>query len=388
MQQVFSDQEMKVIDDLLDTSKVVSFWLDVTDDDEFIFRKFNSYYSEFIGMDMSDLLGKTPKDALPPRLAETILRNYEVCRASAEMHVYEELLEIGEGERWWKTTLSPIVDEAGRVRSILGQAVDISELKLNEFSGARAQAQIFALNDELRSFTSMAVQDMRGPFMTIMGVVNFLRDGFVDLGDGKTELVEYCQTLAREAMQQMDSILERSQAFVPDVEPLLPIDLGSLSGDLVALVDPGKRFEIQFPNLTVRTDRVALQLILRLLIENAMHHCVRLIDISVVESDGHLCFTVFDDGVTDSTGLRSDGSALITDQPKNHPRNGITIVRELLAARGGDLQARRTDTRLGVELCFSLPGRLTDEPALPAFDPSVLARLKPVVKSKSEAMII
>ena len=350
---------LRAVDDILDASHLVSFWLDVTASDKFIFRKFNKFYEQEVGLNTAPLIGRTPEEVLPERQAETVSRNYEKCRSTGDPYTYEELLELGRGSVWWKTTLSPIKDKSERVIGILGQCVDITASKEKEFEAAKLQAKLSGMNEELRMFASLAAQDMRNPFMTISGLITFLSDGFVDLGDGKKDMLDYCGRVCAEGMSQLEGIMSRAQSLTPAAEAVTDVDLSHLCGDLVAIVDANKRFDIGFPDNELRTDRVALQLVLRTLLENAMRFCDKRIEITVFDdSEGRLLFTVYDDGSSDAHGRRPDGSLLVPDGTAGPGYSGLNLVRDLIHARGGTLEARRTDVRLGVEVCFSLPGEI------------------------------
>lgn len=351
--------ELIVLDTLLEASHILGFWMEVTPDAQFIFRNFNDLYKTDVGFETDGLIDKTPQASLPERQAETVLANYEKCRSTGLPHVYEELLELGHGSTWWKTTLSPVKNVDGEVIAILGQAIDISSAKAREFEAAALQSRLSSMNEELRMFASLAVQDMRAPFMTISGLVNFLSDGFVDLGDGKKEMLDYCAHVSAKGMAQMETIMTRAQSLSPIADEISNVDLNHLCADLVAIVDPDKRFDIGFPDNELRTDKVALQLILRTMIENAMRHCEKRIEITVFDdSEGRLLFTIFDDGGCDAAGRRADGSNLVPEPGDGAGYMGLELVRDLVSERGGTLEARKTDVRLGVELCFSLPGAI------------------------------
>lgn len=359
MANAFSDAHLGAIDRFLDGLHAVVFWLDVTEDNRFVFRKFSKHYPDYTGLDVTPLIGKTPQEALPSRQAETVAINYEKCRASGQPHIYEELLELGRGAVWWKTTLTPYKDRTGRVASIVGVADDITRWKTSEFKRRENAAALTALNQDLRMFTSMAVQDMRGPFMTIMGILNFLSDGFVDLGDGKADMLKYCEATAARGMEQMDRILERAQSINDVEEELTDVDFGHICGDITALVDPGKRFDISYPSLQVETDRAALQLGIRVLVENAMIHANSKIEIEASDyGDGRVFVTVFDDGIADPSGKRSDGTAMLPAGRNAASYSSMDMLRGLVASRDGVLEARRTEVRSGVELSFSLPGHI------------------------------
>ena len=90
-----SNLELQTLQEVFDLIGQPMFLLDVVGPSEFVFRGLNRNHKDTSGLDESPLLGKSPHEVFPTRLADTIVKNYEACRAQRAPHTYEEILELG-----------------------------------------------------------------------------------------------------------------------------------------------------------------------------------------------------------------------------------------------------------------------------------------------------
>ncbi|KQT68898.1 MULTISPECIES: GGDEF domain-containing protein [unclassified Aureimonas] len=112
---------------------VPGFMLDVSRDGVIRFSALSRVHERLTGLRAAEMVGKTPAECLPPPVAELVEAQYRRCAESAELHEYEEELELPSGVFWWRTSLLPIFDESdGRVRAIFGLGIDITARKLAE----------------------------------------------------------------------------------------------------------------------------------------------------------------------------------------------------------------------------------------------------------------
>lgn len=87
----------------------------------------NSAYEELMGKATDEVLGQ-PLNAVFPRYITTqLLKTFEACRIEQKAMESELLIEYKAQERWWRSILSPIIDNK-RTR-IIQTCVDISEKK-------------------------------------------------------------------------------------------------------------------------------------------------------------------------------------------------------------------------------------------------------------------
>lgn len=357
MQRVFSEDDLCVIDTLLDTVQKVAFWIDVTDDNRFVFRKFSRHSLEAVTEDFDKMVGYTPHEVLPERLADTLAQNYETCRETAKPHTYEELLEFGSKLFWWNTCLSPVVDDAGRVVSIIGIAEDITDWKALAVDASAARNRVSMLTSKVRNFSMRSVEDVRGPCVALVSLMNYVMRDFEDLGDGKLQVLRQCEKMIHDLMLGIDKLSADASGLANFEVPAGTLDLGHLCADLCALIDPHKEYTIHFPMMTVETDRHALQSVLKAFVDNARAFAAERIEIEASDyGDGQIYFSIYDDGVGATDDFRNDGSILL---PLGGADPACTAACDTISSLGGAVEAGVTEDGRSVEVSFSLPGRIT-----------------------------
>ncbi len=351
------------IDRLVDSLSQIIFLIDVEPDHTFRYRRLNLMHQKLTGLSNTDLMGRTPHEALPPRVADAVCRNYSVCVKTRQHYVYEEVLEFNGEPCWYRTTLSPIMDDAGEVCLIIGSAVDITDYKQRDFEYVSEQSQLTSLIDDLRLFSAMAVEDMRGPFRTILGLLSYIKDGFLDLGDDKIHHINMIENVTEAALHKMEGIVERADRFSLKTETHSNVNLDQVCKEFTALLDPEKKFRIVFPKLRVETDRVALQIIIRSLLENALRYAGRKVELTVTPdngSDDRLWFTMSDDSLGPAPDLRADGRKVVPHKEEADARPDMLLVRDLVEEREGTVR-QINNGRPGTWIGFSLPGRLLSQ---------------------------
>lgn len=346
----------------MDVIGLPAFLVQVNGPRDFTFAALNAAHKDQAGLDPDSVVGKKPETLLPARLAETLIENYEECRATARPLTYEEHLHLPAGARWWLTTLSPIVGASGAVSAILGIATDISAAKEREFRQAEKLSEVVRQKRSMLGVISRSVDDVRGPFQSVLGLLGVLRDGFVDLGDGKHAQIDLCEEITLTALAQANALCQSADGLIADSDAPRRVDLGHLCRDIAALIDPDRRFTIGFPTCKVMADPTMLELLLRLLLENAAKHAHAdiLVTVSVAEA-GALRFQVLDDGATDTQApQRADGAALLPEGDAVGALSELGRAQALIDSLDGALTDCRAENGLaGIE--FRLSGTLLEE---------------------------
>jgi len=342
------------------------FLLEVVAPNTFIFRGLNAAHQAISGLNNEMVAGKRPHEAFPQRVADTIVQNYEACRVSGQEYTYEELLDLPAGPLWWQTTLSPVFDEQQQLHQIVGLAVDITERKEAMFGASQKLSDMTRLNEDLQVFASTTAQDMRGPFQTMVALIDMVMDGFVDLGDEKSDQLALCSEIAQDAISSMSGILATAQGLKVATEAVEEVDMGHVTSDIAALLDPHQRLNIELPRVTVTTDRVAMQMVLRNLMENAMRYADKNVCISVSDStenapDSHIAITVSDDGVGISADRRSDGQTILPAPGQVGADFGVNSAQAIVGARGGSFTRAQNNFTTGAAIRFTLPGSMAGQ---------------------------
>lgn len=116
----------------VDSLAVPAFSVAITDDGILRYDGINDILCQISGLTKEMFIGKTAAEFMSFEGAEAWEANYRRCLASGVMDEYEELAETPSGLRWWRTILSPVVDETGNIVQLLGLAADINDRKRAE----------------------------------------------------------------------------------------------------------------------------------------------------------------------------------------------------------------------------------------------------------------
>jgi diguanylate cyclase (GGDEF)-like protein/PAS domain S-box-containing protein len=116
----------------VDSLAVPAFSVAITDDGILRYDGINNILCQISGLTKEMFIGKTAAEFMSFEGAEAWEANYRRCLASGVMDEYEELAETPSGLRWWRTILSPVVDETGKIVQLLGLAADINDRKRAE----------------------------------------------------------------------------------------------------------------------------------------------------------------------------------------------------------------------------------------------------------------
>lgn len=217
--------------------------------------------------------------------------------------------------------------------------------------------------DEKVMFLAMAAHDLRSPLRHISGLLEEVRDGFQDMGDGKLELLAMIEDVAdRARLFTNDVITYTWPSHVQQPETAI-VDMLDLANDIFQSVDPAQKHALSCPTVCADTDKLALQIALRNLFDNAVRHGGRegmQIELKLEEcsSTNSVRFTVIDNG----KGLAPSADFFVaaTDFRKSSSF-GLMGVKRLIEERGGEISAIDTPNKEGSAITFTLPGSLIPE---------------------------
>lgn len=346
-----------------DTLAVPIFILDVDDDGTIRFRKNNLEHERRTGLDSNSVVGKTPHDFLPPRTADTILKNYQTCVDRREEYRYEEHLILASEEQWWETTLSPVFDN-DRVIGIVGVAHNLTSWKENEREFVGALRELNRTHTDLEVLTSTTAHDLRGPLRQARLIYDMVLDGFEDLGDNKLELLRSGGQIIDKALVQIDDVLSQSRKGTTASGRFRPVDFGHVCIDLAAVLDPLKKLGFEHDSGMVRCEKFILDIALRNLVDNAIKHARSKVGVTVRAEADTLVISVSDDG----PGFDPERIAVGEQMSAEHKMEGITGFGlagaiQLLDVRGGKMWLDSPAFGTGATVSFRINGEMSDAPA-------------------------
>lgn len=123
--------------------------VDVEADGTFRWACFNKRFEATVGGSLAWWIGRTPAETLPPDRARLVLARYRYCVASRRSLEYEECMRIGDRTLWIRAALTPVVDEHGVIKRVLGSLIDITPRQRLEAELRRAARE---LRDSQRRF--------------------------------------------------------------------------------------------------------------------------------------------------------------------------------------------------------------------------------------------
>ena len=103
------------------------FIVTVNEDGRFVFEGLNPAHERATGLTFEAVAGKEPEACLPPAAAAAVLERYRHCVATGRPEIYDEVLDLPSGRRYWQTSLSPVRDpDTGRIVLLVGTARDVT----------------------------------------------------------------------------------------------------------------------------------------------------------------------------------------------------------------------------------------------------------------------
>ncbi|MFT4728707.1 MAG: signal transduction histidine kinase [Granulosicoccus sp.] len=122
------------------------------------------------------------------------------------------------------------------------------------------------------------------------------------------------------------------------------------------MLDPNELCERRIDNTTIQTDRVATQIIMRNLIDNALKHnpgsSVSLKITTESKGAGFLAVTVNGNG----QGMINPKMLFGGDMPRSKSGFGLFAVCNLIKTRGGRIYSDAPDQGTGLSVTFTVPG--------------------------------
>lgn len=321
---------------------------------EIVYAYLNKAGLERLDRELGDVTGRSAADIFSGRASQSVRSRQRDAWEAGVATDYETALPIGDTVLWVRTSLMPMRDSTGRMTHMVGISRDITQERALE----QAQAVTSALTSEMERFVSLAAHDLRSPILNVRSLADMLREGFVDMGDGKLELIRMIEEISERSLSLVTDVLAQASASNA-VANIREFDFERLCTDILVTLDPSQQHTVILPKLVIESDHTAMQVVLRNLIDNAFKHAGNIqiaMTLSVAAADdGALTITVCDDGkgFADPALAFLDGGELRMDSGF-----GLLGVRRLIRARGGDISAVPPSSGLGAEVRFSLPGRI------------------------------
>lgn len=214
--------------------------------------------------------------------------------------------------------------------------------------------------DEKVMFLAMAAHDLRSPLRHIRGLLDEVRDNFQDMGDGKLDLLNMIEDVGERARVFTNDVISYTWATHVQQSETQKFDLQVLARDIFQSVDLLDNHTLICPALDLDSDKLAVQIALRNLFDNAVRHggsnqMSISLKIAALDEINSLRFTVTDDG--NGASYPAEFFVKATDLRKSSSF-GLLGVKRLIEERGGEISAVEVPGSAGSAITFTLPGCL------------------------------
>jgi PAS domain S-box-containing protein len=132
---------------IFDGSETPIFVIDILEDNSFRFSGWNPACATYANISASQVLGKSPIEALGNEFGNAVIANYRRCLEHNDVIQYEECLPFPHQMLWTITTLNPLKNADDRIYRIVGTSVDITDLKQTEMVLRQYERMVSAAPD-------------------------------------------------------------------------------------------------------------------------------------------------------------------------------------------------------------------------------------------------
>lgn len=324
-----------------------------------VYQHMNTAALQYLDRPMDEVRGLPAYEVFNGRAAHSVYRRQCMAWAKGYATDYEIPLPIKNRVIWVHTHLRPIHDSAGRLSHMVGMSQDISKIR----AALQEQAMDAAMTQEMEDLVCFAAHDLRTPIGNLKSLAELMRADFVDHGDGKSELIDMIDAISDKALSAVGSIM--SQAMGTHTRTSREtFDLGALCDDIMVMLDPTRTHSIAYPRAHLQADSMAVHVVLRNLVDNALKYSGRaaaqvVIEVSQMNAE-RLLFVVRDDGA----GFSDDPLTKQEVARENDvDRFGLKGIQRLVRARGGQLTVMPPSDGPGAKLHVELPGKIVEAEA-------------------------
>lgn len=286
-----------------------------------------------------DHLGKTLRETSPQVLTTPVAEHYVEC------------YRTGQPRAWsidWRFDDGRVANYEAHCYSLGSEYLvvsfeDVTEKRRVARELERHARELERSNRELDNFAYVASHDLKSPLRDIHNLASWIvEDLGANLADGTKRHLTLLQGRISRMERLLEDLLEYSRAGRIEAEPI-DVDIPSVVEDIVALLAPqGFDVKVQGPRATLRAPRIAVELLLRNLIANAVRHHDRQGGVVIVscnaDVNGWTRLEVSDDGPGIPKEHHERVFRMFQSLASNGSGMGLAIVRKVVEAHGGRVE--------------------------------------------------
>jgi amino acid adenylation domain-containing protein/thioester reductase-like protein len=358
---------LKYLEEIAQIIPAPIYWLDVNN----VVLGVNQLSLKGIGANsFDDVIGKTPHDLYPKKLADDIVRyNAEVIRTGKTISQEESIKDLTTGKIKYATSVkSPLRDDEGKIIGTIGISIDITAERetMQLRNENKLQKTKLEEQEKFKKIADQVAHDIRSPLASLLMVVKSC----------ETELSETARIALREAAAGIgdiaNSLLSRyKQKDIEahaDIETCCPILVSLL---LLQLLTDKK---YQYKNLPVKfisefTDGSSFAFIsanptsLKRMISNLINNSVDALEekegevmVKLIANDQNISISIQDNGKGMSQEVidKIMNNIAVTEQKQEGHGIGFIQIREALKRNQGKMEIQSTVGK-GTKVTITFP---------------------------------
>jgi PAS domain S-box-containing protein len=325
---------------------------------------FNQRWFDYTGTTLEEVRGWGWEKVHDPALLPKIRERWQLSIASGNPFEMEFPLRGRDGEfRWFLTRVRPVRDRTGKIVRWFGTNADIHEQR-------EAGRRIEAASQAKDEFLATASHELRTPLSAILGWARMLRSGKLDESAYDRGL-ETIERNARAQVQLIEDILDGSRIITGKLHlEIRPLDLTALVNAALDAVRPAA--EAKAIALLVELDPAAARVLgdperLQQVVWNLANNAVKFtpkggqVEVRLTRSGTSVQLEVLDNG----EGIRADFLPHVFERFRQAEGStarrhgglglGLALVRHLVEAHGGTVQAESEGEGRGARFVVLLP---------------------------------
>ena len=163
----------------------------------------NTHTFKTTGISAKNLLGKTDYELWPEYAKELRENDIKVMNTGCTLSKEESVILPSGEKRYYAAEKMPLRDSNGNIIGIIGNSIDITELKETQEKLAKAQFEI-AKEQEMRKTVMMLVGDIVHDLRTPMANIDNATDILLSISPGLHELVKEAYELKSKALESIN----------------------------------------------------------------------------------------------------------------------------------------------------------------------------------------
>jgi PAS domain S-box-containing protein len=346
-----------------------------------IITSWNPAAERIFGYTAAEAIGKSIRMIIPAELQSEEDIVLAKIRAGERVDHYETIRQRKDGDKLAiSLTVSPILDDTGRVVGASKIARDVTERQRLERENARLYVEARDANRMKDDFLAVLSHELRTPLNAIVGYSRLLRGGMLE-GDQVERALETVERNSRWLTQIVEDVLDVSRIISGKIRfDVRPVELPPVIDNAIATVLPAaeaKGVKLQMlidpraPVVSGDADR--LQQVVWNLLSNAVKFTPRhgRIQVRLERVNSHVEIVVSDTGA----GIREDFLPHVFErfrQGDTGPTRktgglglGLAIVRHIVEMHGGTVQALSEGEGKGSTFVVRLPLQIVQTAATP-----------------------